>query len=184
MPTQYTSPYNLPYPQIGDPVKEGAAAIEGIAKGVNTALQNGSFPSSNPDVASITARLNALESTFVDVNKTDTNWSYAGGMWVTPAAGGFRRVNLTLKLTRTGGAFTSTTTAVQAIDLIPAAYRPNGYALRRGTVMMNSVGDDVWGLYVYIKKDGKFFIATDGGSVSVGTGNIIELDFSWIATNP
>jgi len=62
MAMQYTSPYNLPYPQIGDPVREGAAAIQGIAQAVNTALVNGSFPASNPDVASMTARLNALEA--------------------------------------------------------------------------------------------------------------------------
>lgn len=61
MSTQYTSPYNLPYPQSGDKVADGYAAIEGIAKAVNTALVNGSFPASSPDVASITARLNALE---------------------------------------------------------------------------------------------------------------------------
>lgn len=62
MPIQYTSPYNLPYPQIGDPVKEGQANMELLAKRVNTVLTDGSFPASNPDVASITARLNALEN--------------------------------------------------------------------------------------------------------------------------
>lgn len=61
MPIQYTPIFQLPYPQVGDPVKEGQANIEGIAKKVETALVNGSFPSSNPDVASITARLNNLE---------------------------------------------------------------------------------------------------------------------------
>lgn len=62
MAIQYTSPYNLPYPQIGDPVKEGQANMELLAKRVNTVLTDGSFPASNPDVASITARLNALEA--------------------------------------------------------------------------------------------------------------------------
>ena len=82
MATQYTTPYNLPYPQIGDPVKEGQAAIEGIANAVNTALVNGSFPASNPDVMDITARLNELEKIkFVEFSKVNDASAPANTLW-------------------------------------------------------------------------------------------------------
>lgn len=83
MAIQYTSPYNLPYPQIGDPVKDGQANMELLAKRVNTVLTDGSFPASNPDVADITARLNALEAlaTPVVVGMSGATW----GTSLTPA---------------------------------------------------------------------------------------------------
>lgn len=70
MATQYTSPYNLPYPQAGDPVKEGQAAMELLAKRVNQVLTDGSFPSSTPDLAAITARMDALENRRVMLGRT------------------------------------------------------------------------------------------------------------------
>lgn len=63
MAIKYTAPFNLPYPDIDDPVRNGQAAIEGIAKGVNTALQNANIPPGNPDLNAVLARLNALEAT-------------------------------------------------------------------------------------------------------------------------
>lgn len=180
MTIQYTPIYQIPYPQASDPIKTTQTTLENQAKRVETILQQGSFPASNPDVASITARLNALENTFVDVNKTDTNWAYAGGLFVGRAVNGYKRVSLTLKLTRVGGAFTATTSAVQAIVLIPLAYKP-GYDIRHSSIMCGSNGDFIWGMHYTINKDGVFYVATDGGSVSVGTGNILHLDLSWMA---
>lgn len=58
MATQYTPVHQLPYPQIGDPVRDGAAAIEGIAKKTEEALVNGSFPAATPDVAQLTILAN------------------------------------------------------------------------------------------------------------------------------
>ena len=62
MPTQYTSPYNLPYPQATDPVRDGQTAIQGIAERVNQVLLDGSFPPGNPDINSILTRLNAIDA--------------------------------------------------------------------------------------------------------------------------
>lgn len=61
MAIKYTVPFNLPYPDIDDPVRNGQSAIEGIAKGVNTALQNAEIPPGNPDLNAVLARLNELE---------------------------------------------------------------------------------------------------------------------------
>lgn len=61
MSTQYTSPYSLPWPQSGDPVREGAAAIEGIAKRVNQVLLEGTFPAATPEILALTTRLTDLE---------------------------------------------------------------------------------------------------------------------------
>ena len=115
MATQYTTPYNLPFPQAGDPVKNGAAIIQGIAEATNTALVNGSFPASNPDVASIIARLNALETTqttYAQVNQVDADWGYRGGLWKRKGTGVYE-VSLTLRLNRVGGGFGITTTDLQ-----------------------------------------------------------------------
>lgn len=62
MAIKYTTPFNLPYPDIDDPVRNGQAAIEGIAKGVNTALQNANIPPGNPELNAVLARLNELET--------------------------------------------------------------------------------------------------------------------------
>lgn len=118
----------------------------------------------------------------IDVIRTDTNWSYAGGLWIDRPLNGIMRVNLTLRLARLGGSFGITTSAIQAMTLIPAGYRPIGYAVSRYGVMMNSAGDDVWGIYTKVNKDGNLFISTNSGSATVSTGNIIELDASWVAT--
>lgn len=58
MPKQYTPIYQLPYPQIIDPVEEGQANMEELAKKVETTLQNGSFPAATPDVAQLTILMN------------------------------------------------------------------------------------------------------------------------------
>lgn len=57
MAIQYTNPYNLPYPQAGDPVKDGQLNMELLAKRINTIMQEASFPSATPDLASLTAAL-------------------------------------------------------------------------------------------------------------------------------
>ncbi|WP_186760473.1 hypothetical protein [Arthrobacter alpinus] len=62
MTIKFTVPFNLPYPDVDDPVRNGQSAIEGIAKGVNTALQNANIPPGNPNLNAVLARLNALES--------------------------------------------------------------------------------------------------------------------------
>lgn len=61
MPKQYTPLYALPYPQVGDPIKEGAANMEELAKKTEEVLKNGSFPSSVPTTADITNRITVLE---------------------------------------------------------------------------------------------------------------------------
>lgn len=81
MSTQYTTPYALPYPQSGDEIRLGYQAIEGIAKKVNDVLAAGSFPSSIPDVYSITTRLDALEAkphVYVERNSTDLSLGTSG----------------------------------------------------------------------------------------------------------
>ncbi len=87
MPTQYTQPYNIPYPESQDPVREGYMAIQGIAQAVNTAFVNSQVPPGNPAQNAVLTRLNALDgasgSPAIIARKTDAQSIATAGTDVT-----------------------------------------------------------------------------------------------------
>lgn len=90
MATQYTPIYQFPYPQVGDPVKNGADIIKQIAEKAEQVLQNGQFPSANPNTYEVTTRLTALET--LRYAEYTSTWTVPGGS-VNSTAGTFSVVS-------------------------------------------------------------------------------------------
>lgn len=131
---------------------------------------------------SVEAALATLDTeTAAAVTTTDINWAYFGGLFITTSATGKTRVNLNLRMTRIGGgAVALSTTPVQAMNLIPLAYRPAGYSVTQYTVLQDANGADVWGMYVRVAKDGTLFLATNSGTANIAVGYQVILNMSWL----
>lgn len=126
-----------------------------------------------------------LTQSFSDVNTSDANWSYAGGLYRDKGGAivsGDRRVNLNLLLTRTGATISNVGTAyIQAFaGLIPLGYRPNGYSVTQYTVLQTSGGADAWGFYVRVNPAGDLSFRTDNGTTNLSTGQKLPVNLSWL----
>lgn len=118
---------------------------------------------------------------FQPVNTSDANWTYYGGVYIERGAGGPAKANCTMILTRTGGNIPLTTAYTPAFSgIIPAGIRPNGVAVTTYTILQDSTGADVWGLYVRINKTGDLAISTNSGSATIATGNKVVFTLTWL----
>lgn len=122
---------------------------------------------------------------FAEVNTGDALWTYEGGLYRDRSAllaTGQKRVHLSLLLTRTGAPVANVGTAyVQAFSgIIPAGYRPKGYAATCYSILNNKTGDDVWGMYVRVNKFGDLAFRADQGTTAVQTGFMLPVNMSWL----
>ncbi|WPM94345.1 hypothetical protein VG1_CDS0021 [Arthrobacter phage Cupello] len=121
---------------------------------------------------------------FSRVVESDANWTYKGGLYRDRSAlleSGDKRVHLSLLLTRTGASVNNIGTAyVQAFaGIIPAGFRPDGYAATCYSILNNAAGGDAWGMYVRVDKNGDLAFRADTGTTNLLTGYMLPVNMSW-----